>query len=89
MGGARTGIPLWRDEKAQRRFELNAAIVTYQENRRLADADNLYAGPQDAMTEAEVLEDDVIIRSHNGSDRRYDKDNPRVEIVLTPWRETA
>lgn len=83
----KTGLPIWRDKNAKRRFEVNAAIVTYQKDRRIADADNLYAGPQDAMTEAGIFEDDVIVRTHDGSDRRYNKADPRVEITLTPWRE--
>ncbi len=82
------GLPVWRDKKAKRRFEVNAAIVTYQRDARIADADNLYAGPQDAMAEAGVLENDVIIRTHNGSDRRIDRKIPRVEVTLTPWRAT-
>ena len=66
-------------------IELNMKCVTFLATRRLADADNLYAGPADAMQEAGVLEDDVCIRSHDGSDRRIDRHRPRVEIKLTVW----
>ncbi len=67
-------------------IEINAAIVTYRADRRRADASNLYQMPEDAMQAAGVLTDDYQIRSHNGSSREYDKDNPRVEITLTPYR---
>jgi hypothetical protein len=74
---------------------LNAAIVSYLPTRRLTDASNLYQGPEDVMQacgprckpkckmHAGVIEDDSAIESHDGSARRYDKTQPRVEIVLT------
>lgn len=74
---------------------LNAEIVSYLPTRRLTDASNLYQGPEDVMQghrstckpkckmHACVLEDDSAIESHNRSRRLYDKENPRVEIVLT------
>ncbi len=82
----RGALPVWLDDKKKHQLEVNAAIVTYLE-RRGADADNLYPGPQDAMQEAGILTNDVVIRTHDGSDRRKDKDNPRVEITLTPARK--
>jgi hypothetical protein len=81
-----------------RDIELNAAIRSYLPTRRMTDASNLYQGVEDALqacgpkckpgcnVHASVIVDDVQIRTHNGSDRFYDKDNPRVEIVLTPYR---
>jgi hypothetical protein len=78
--------------------ELNAAIKSYLPTRRLTDASNLYEGPQDALKcctrwckhgcnrHAGVIADDVQIASHDGSRRLYDKEDPRVEITLTPYR---
>ena len=66
---------------------MNAAIVTYMQTRRKADASNLYQAPEDALQAAGVITDDYQIRTHNGSDRRYDKNDPRVEITLTPARK--
>ncbi len=75
--------------------ELNAAIVTYLPTRAKPDASNLYQAVEDALKShtarckpkcdkhAGVIVDDVQIRTHDGSDRRYDPDNPRVEITLT------
>ena len=65
---------------------LNAAIVSYMPTKRKVDADNLYGGPMDALQAACILEDDYCIRTHNGSDRCYDKEKPRVEITLTEYR---
>lgn len=85
-------------EPIPKHIALNAAIRSYLPTRRLADASNLYEAPQDAMKthtrhcqprckkHGGVLVDDVSIRTHNGSDRLYDPDNPRVEVVLTPHR---
>lgn len=74
-------------EPIPRDLEVNAAIVSYcaKNQWRKIDTDNLYGGPHDALEAAGVLIDDWQIRSHNGSDRRLDDKNPRVEIVLTDW----
>jgi Holliday junction resolvase RusA-like endonuclease len=81
--------------------QLNASIVSYLGSHRRTDASNLYEAPQDALKacgpkckpgcprHAGVITDDYQIASHDGSRRLYDKDNPRVEIVLTPYRGDA
>lgn len=83
----------WIYKPIPKLWQLNAKILSYLPTPRLnkegdihgwmADADNLYGGPGDAMEAAGVLEDDVCIESHNGSRRLHDKKNPRVEITLT------
>ena len=73
----------WEAEPIPKAVELNAQIISYLGNRRSIDASNLYQGPEDAMEAAGILEDDACIRRHDGSDRRYDKLHPRVEITLT------
>ena len=77
-------------------IKLNAAIVSYHPTRRFTDASNLYQGPEDVLQvcqpkckpncrkHAGVIEDDSAIESHDGSARAYDKQRPRVEIILTP-----
>lgn len=65
---------------------VNAAIVTYRATRHRNDASNLYQAPEDAMQAAGVLTDDYQVAAHDGSRRLYDKDRPRVEITLTPYR---
>ena len=48
------------------------------------DLSNYYEGPQDALERAGVIEDDRLIRSHDGSRILQDKENPRVDIILWP-----
>jgi hypothetical protein len=86
-----TGLPI------PKHIEINAAIKSYLPTKRLTDSSNLYQGVEDAMQSCRVtcnswcrmhaclIEDDCQIRTHNGSNRLYDKNNPRVEIVLTPY----
>lgn len=79
-------------------IEINAEIRTYLSTRRRADASNLYQSVEDVLQSctsrckpgcakhAGVIVDDYQVRTHNGSDRLYDKNNPRVEIILTRYR---
>jgi Holliday junction resolvase RusA-like endonuclease len=73
----------WADAPIPKTMHVSAKIVSYLGTKRMIDASNLYQGPEDAMQLAGVLEDDVCIEDHDGSSRRYDKLNPRVEITLT------
>jgi Holliday junction resolvase RusA-like endonuclease len=61
---------------------LRCEIKSYLPDKRRVDLDNLYAGPQDVLQSAGVIEDDYSIVSHDGSRRFVDPENPRVEIVL-------
>ncbi len=69
--------------------EVNATIITYRATRHRNDASNLYQAPEDALQAAGVLVDDFQIGSHDGSRRRHDPADPRVELVLTPYRDGA
>ena len=52
------------------------------------DLSNLYQGPEDALVVAEILQDDALIESHDGS-RKYSDHNdmPRVHIKIMPFKE--
>lgn len=77
---------------------MNAAVRSYLPTRGRTDASNLYEAPQDALKRctatckpkcdrhAGVIADDYWVRTHDGSDRLHDPANPRVEILLTPYR---
>jgi len=68
-----------------------AVIVTgHMKTRRRFDADNLLAGPLDALKEAGVISDDFIFTKVLGI-REYDKENPRVEIRIMPadWLDVS
>lgn len=63
---------------------VNACCVYYMATRRRVDLLNLLEASMDLLVEAGVLADDNsrIVAGHDGSRVRYDKDNPRVEIVI-------
>lgn len=73
-------------EPVPREVEVSAAFVAYLPTRRRTDLSNLYQGPEDAMQAAGVLTDDAQIASHDGSRRRHDPQDPRVEITITRHR---
>jgi Holliday junction resolvase RusA-like endonuclease len=67
---------------------VQASIVSYLGSRRRVDLSNSYQAVEDALQHAGVLANDWQIASHDGSRRRYDKANPRVEITLTPAEDS-
>lgn len=71
-----------KHEKLEGPFNLQA--VYYMPTRRRVDLLNLLEATCDILVHYEVLADDYfrIVASHDGSRVRYDRDNPRVEIVL-------
>lgn len=62
--------------------ELQATFTFYVGARRKPDLSNLYEAPQDAMEDAGIISNDYFIVSHDGSRRRRDRENPRIEITL-------
>lgn len=64
---------------------INLACVYYMPTRHKVDLANLLAATCDILVRYGVLEDDnsSIVASHNGSEVRYDKESPRVEITIT------
>lgn len=65
-----------------RTLPINAQIITYS-RRRIGDASNFYQGPEDMLQCCGILENDSCIVSHDGSRKKVDKNNPRVEITLS------
>ncbi len=65
-------------------YPININIVVYYDNKRRHDLDNALGTIMDALTAAEVIEDDdtshieCIVIQFGG----YDKTNPRVEVYL-------
>lgn len=65
-------------------YPININIVVYYDNKRRHDLDNALSTIMDALTAAEVIEDDdtshieCIVIQFGG----YDKTNPRVEVYL-------
>ena len=65
--------------------KVNLACVYYMPTRHKVDLANLLAATCDILVHYGVLEDDNsgIVASHDGSEVRYDKESPRVEITIT------
>jgi len=74
-------------------------VLTYHPTGRLLDASNLYQGPEDILQtcrpkcpdnckmHAGILSDDSQVENHNDSERLVDRNRPRVEITLKPWKK--
>ena len=61
----------------------------YMSTRRNVDLSALYEGIQDVLVEMGVLVDDnsKIVIAHDGSRVHYDKENPRLEVHITPVKQ--
>lgn len=64
---------------------VNVRCVYYMPTRHRVDLVNLLEATDDILVNAGLLKDDnaQIIVSHDGSRVRFDKENPRVEIVIS------
>lgn len=64
----------------------NVSCVYYMGTKRKVDLANLIEASNDILVEAGILLDDncAVASMHDGSEVRYDKQNPRVEIEITP-----
>lgn len=65
---------------------VNVLYRFYMPSRRRVDLANLISAMDDVLVRWKVLDDDNrdIIAAHDGSRVYYDKDAPRVEILITP-----
>jgi Holliday junction resolvase RusA-like endonuclease len=59
----------------------------YRKSRVKCDLSNLHEGIQDCLTSMGFWLDDSIVESHDGSRKHYDKDNPRLEIIIRRFNE--
>lgn len=66
---------------------VNVQCLFYVGTRRRYDLTNLLEAIDDVLVDAGVLSDDnyLIIAGHDGSRVYYDKENPRTEIIITPF----
>ncbi len=64
---------------------VNVKCLFYMPTRRRCDLTNLLEAIDDVMVKGKLLEDDnfKIIQSHDGSRVKYDKENPRTEVIIT------
>ena len=67
-------------------YPCNVKAVYFMDSRRRVDLTNLLSATDDILVKYGVLKDDNrnIVAGHDGSRVLYDKQNPRVEITITP-----
>jgi Holliday junction resolvase RusA-like endonuclease len=72
-------------------YPINCECFFYMPTRRKVDLPNLLNAIDDAMVKAELIVDDNrdIIAGHDGSRVFYDKENPRIEIIITEINKYA
>ena len=72
-------------------FPINAQCIFYMPTRRIVDLTNLLNAIMDTLVKARVLKDDNsrIVQSHDGSRVMYDKENPRIEILLEERKDNV
>lgn len=70
-------------------YPVNVKCLFYMPTHRRCDLTNLLESVDDIMVKAGLLADDsyTVIVGHDGSRVRYDKDNPRTEVEITPLEE--
>lgn len=70
---------------------VNVMCLYYMKTRRMPDLVNLLEATLDILVDAGILKDDNagIVASHDGCEVLYDKQNPRVEIVIEYKKEES
>lgn len=78
-----------RGKFAQIEDPVNVKAIYYMPTRRRVDLTNLHEALHDVLVRYKVLADDnsKIIVSTDGSRVRYDKENPRTEVVISPAKD--
>lgn len=71
-------------------FKCNLKCIFYKDRNYQSDLVGYLQAIQDALVKAGVLKDDHtnIVNTVNGSEVRYDKENPRIEVEITPLVST-
>lgn len=69
--------------------KVNVKCLYYRNDNRKCDLVNLQNGTLDLLVESGVLKDDnfKIVASMDGSRIYYDKENPRVEIIIETFED--
>lgn len=66
-------------------YPVNLQAIYYRKDKRRVDLANLHEALLDILVKYEILADDnaKIVVSMDGSRVKYDKNNPRTEIIIT------
>lgn len=65
-------------------YEVNISCLYFMQTKRKCDLVNLLEATLDVLVKAKIIADDnhTIVAKHDGCYVTYDKENPRVEIVI-------
>lgn len=82
---------LFQIDKQKPTFTIDAPVHVeahfYRNTKVRADLSNLYEGFQDCFTLAGIWSDDTLVESHDGSRKHYDKERPRIEIIVRKFKD--
>jgi Holliday junction resolvase RusA-like endonuclease len=73
--------------KFPREMDIQVTFLFYVQDKRRRDLVNLMQAPLDLLQAAEIISDDSIVKSLDGSRIYYDKLNPRTEISIIKYKE--
>lgn len=76
----------FRSRANEWKYPINVKCLFYMETRRRVDLTNLLEAIDDVLTHYDVIVDDDAqhVGGHDGSRVLYDKENPRIEIYISP-----
>ncbi len=66
---------------------VEVCFTFYIERKGKYDLSNLYQGPEDALVKAQILEDDSLIESHDGSRKYVGGYADKILIRIKPFKE--
>ena len=67
-------------------YPVQATFIFYIKRKGKYDLSNLYQGPEDALVKAQILEDDSLIESHDGSRKHIGDEADQILVSIKPFR---
>lgn len=76
---------LWYVPRLNIDYPVNIKALFYMKTKRRVDLVNLLEALDDLLVKGECIQDDnsTIVVSHDGSRVYYDKEKPRIEVIIT------
>ena len=68
-------------------YPVQATFIFYIKKKGRYDLSNLYQGIEDALVTAQILKDDSLIESHDGSRKHIGDEADQILIKIRPFKE--
>lgn len=68
---------------------VEATFIFYIKRKGKYDLSNLYQGIEDALVDAQILEDDSLIESHDGSRKHVGDEADQILIRIRPFKDNG